>query len=51
MSEWLEVCSKLEETLEGKDPVLREWRERLEKLKKGMPLLLQLSSKYLRVRL
>lgn len=49
VSDWLEVCTKLEQTLGEKDPVLKEWRGRLNNLKKGLPLLLQLSSKYLRV--
>ena len=43
------MCTKLLDTLDKDDPVLTEWRERLNRLKRGMPLLMQLSSKYLKV--
>ena len=49
VTDWLEACVKLGETLGENDPVLVEWRERLNNLKRGMPLLLQLSSNYLKV--
>jgi hypothetical protein len=49
VTDWLAVCDKFEETLGKQDPVLVEWRQRLTVFKSGMPLLLQLSSKYLKV--
>lgn len=49
VSDWLEVCTKLEGTLGEDDPVLNEWRGRLSMLKTRMPLLVQLSSNFLRV--
>ena len=48
VSDWLEVCSKLEQTLPT-DPVLQKWKERLTELHKNIPLLQQLSLKALRV--
>ena len=49
VNEWLAVCLKFEDTLDKKDPVLVQWATRLQVFKSGMPLLLQLSSKYLKV--
>lgn len=49
MADWLGVCTKFAETLAKSDPVLSNWRERLQVFEKGMPLLLQLASKYLKV--
>ena len=43
------MCSRLEETLGENDPVLLEWRERLGIFKKGIPLLMELSSENLKV--
>ena len=48
VSDWLAVCSKLEQTLPT-DPVLQRWKERLTELHKNIPLLQQLSLKALRV--
>ena len=49
VNEWLAVCLKFEDTLDKIDPVLVQWATRLQVFKSGMPLLLQLSSKYLKV--
>lgn len=49
VTDWLGVCTKFAETLAKDDPVLSDWRERLAVFERGMPLLLQLASKYLKV--
>lgn len=49
VSDWLTVCNKLEQTLPT-DPVLERWKERLTELHSDIPLLQQLCSKALRVR-
>ena len=49
MAIWLEVSSKLEETLPHGDPVLVGWKERLWEFQQGFPLLQQLASKALKV--
>lgn len=47
--EWWDVCDKLAEKLSFDDPVLEEWRERVEKMHINMPTLKLLASRDIQV--
>ena len=49
VSEWWEVFQQLGETLQSDDPVLQQWREKVERMHTSMPILKQLASKTLQV--
>ena len=49
VSEWWEVCQRLGETLQSDDPVLQQWRDKVERMHTSMPILKQLASKTLQV--
>ena len=49
VSEWWKVCGHLGRTLPPDDPVLEQWREKVERMHTSMPTLQLLASRTLQV--